>query len=337
MIKPRALRAAVLLFLAGAGLAFTWSTLGAEPGKKAAEPPPVLPTVDEQARRITFNGRVAKQDVYAELKGAIEYLICAPGGKSYECLFICPVDIPALHRALLRIGIRAGHPASEEDGKVILPAGGGVRIFVEWTGAKGKQRARAESFVLDTIYNKPLQELDWAFTGSRESRDPDTGEPILQAVTTKNIASVHQLDATVLLQNPLEDAAKVHNRYKANLELLPREGTPVTIVFEAAPLPQVETPPGFRRIHLLISGTVQGVGFREFTQRTARQLAIKGWARNLPSGQVELEAEGPEEAVKQFEAKMNTGPRSAKVTKVEAVKASQDLLEEFEIRETPMK
>ena len=305
-----------------------------EPKDKVPDRPP---QVDEQARRISFSGQVAKQNIYAELKGAVEYLICGQGGKAYESLFVCPVNIQALYNAMLKIGLKPGHPASEEDGKYTLPTGGGVRIFVEWNDGKEKRRARAESFVFDSIHNKPLQDLDWAFTGSRESKDPDTGNAVIQAVMVKNIVSVHQLDATVLLQNPLEDVAKVQNRYKANMAALPKEGTPVTIVFEAAPPPKVDTPPGFRRIHLLITGTVQGVGFREFTQRSARQLGIKGWARNLPTGEVELEAEGPEDAVKQFEGKVNSGPRGAKVTKVQPVKASTEPLEEFEIRETPAK
>ncbi|MGD0088353.1 MAG: acylphosphatase [Planctomycetota bacterium] len=109
------------------------------------------------------------------------------------------------------------------------------------------------------------------------------------------------------------------------------------MVFEAAPPPQAATPAGSRRIHLLITGTVQGVGFREFTQRNARQAGIQGWARNLPTGEVELEAEGPEAAIQEFEGKMNKGPRSAKVEKVQAVKTSAEPLAEFEIRETPTK
>jgi acylphosphatase len=152
----------------------------------------------------------------------------------------------------------------------------------------------------------------------------------------KNIAGVQHLDQTVLLQNPLGDAAK-ENRYKVNAAVLPKEGTPVTVIMEPAPTPQVETPPGSRRIHLLIAGSVQGVGFREFTKLTARKLGVTGWARNLPSGEVELEAEGVEAAMKEFEEKVAKGPRTAKVEKVQAVKASADALDEFDIRETPAK
>jgi acylphosphatase len=290
--------------------------------------------VDEANRRITCPGTVAKQNIYKELKGAVEYLICAPGGKEYETVFVCPLDLQALYAAFIKIGLRPGKPARDDDGKYILPSGDGVRIFIEWNDGQAKKRARAESFVYDSVRNKPLQDVDWAFTGSREAKHPQTGEAIIQAVLVKNIVSVHQLDPTVLLQNPLEDA-KVENRYKVNAEALPKSGTAVTVIFEAAPPPKVETPAGHRRIHLLITGTVQGVGFREFTQRTARQLGIKGWVRNLPTGEVELEAEGPEAVVVELEGKVNKGPRSAKVEKVQSAQASKDPLGEFEVRETP--
>jgi len=251
-------------------------------------------------------------------------------------VFVCPVDPQALHAALVKIGVKPGEAAHEEDGQYVLPKGGGARIFVEWDDGKEKRRVRAESFVLDSILKKPMREVDWTFTGSRQVRNPASGEMVLQAVMVKNLVSLHHEDATVLLQNPLEDA-KQGNRYRLNKELLPKEGAAVTLVFEAAPPPKVETPAGSRRVHLLISGTVQGVGFREFTMRTARQLGIRGWVRNLPGGDVELEAEGVEAAMQEFEAKLNKGPRSSKVEKVQATKASMDPLAEFEIRETPAK
>ena len=52
-----------------------------------------------------------------------------------------------------------------------------------------------------------------------------------------------------------------------------------------------------RRVNVIISGIVQGVNFRRFTQLTAQQLGVYGWVRNLPDGRVEGCFEGEAEAV----------------------------------------
>jgi acylphosphatase len=51
--------------------------------------------------------------------------------------------------------------------------------------------------------------------------------------------------------------------------------------------------------HVIISGCVQGVFFRAETQRTAQQLGVTGWVRNLRDGTVEALFEGPSQAVQQ--------------------------------------
>jgi acylphosphatase len=71
-----------------------------------------------------------------------------------------------------------------------------------------------------------------------------------------------------------------------------------------------------RARRLLISGIVQGVGFRYFTRRAARALGIIGWVRNLRDGRVEAVASGPEEALRDFTEQLRTGPGGAKVNGV---------------------
>ena len=66
----------------------------------------------------------------------------------------------------------------------------------------------------------------------------------------------------------------------------------------------------------LIEGRVQGVGFRYFTQRVATQHAISGWVRNTPDGRVEIEAEGTEHAMREFEQRISGGPAGARVDHV---------------------
>jgi acylphosphatase len=67
----------------------------------------------------------------------------------------------------------------------------------------------------------------------------------------------------------------------------------------------------------LIAGRVQGVGFRYFAQRVAEQHGISGWVRNTPDGRVEIEAEGDDHAMHQFEHQVSTGPAGAHVDVVD--------------------
>ena len=72
-----------------------------------------------------------------------------------------------------------------------------------------------------------------------------------------------------------------------------------------------------KRVHVFVSGRVQGVGSRWTTLDVARQLKITGWVRNLPDGRVEVMAEAEEEKLKQFIEFLRRGPRYAKVKGVE--------------------
>lgn len=71
-----------------------------------------------------------------------------------------------------------------------------------------------------------------------------------------------------------------------------------------------------RRIRAIISGRVQGVSYRASTAAEAHRLGLVGWVRNLRNGGVELEAEGPSEAVDAFLTWCQDGPPVAKVTGV---------------------
>ena len=68
---------------------------------------------------------------------------------------------------------------------------------------------------------------------------------------------------------------------------------------------------------LVVSGRVQGVGFRWFVVESARDLGLVGWVRNLEDGRVDLWAEGPGEALDALERTVRQGPRHARVERVE--------------------
>jgi acylphosphatase len=72
------------------------------------------------------------------------------------------------------------------------------------------------------------------------------------------------------------------------------------------------------RLHIVISGLVQGVGFRYSVARQANALGLRGWVRNLPDGRVECEFEGPRADLDQIEAWCREGPAFANVSGIES-------------------
>jgi acylphosphatase len=82
----------------------------------------------------------------------------------------------------------------------------------------------------------------------------------------------------------------------------------------------------------VVSGRVQGVGFRWFVRSTALELGLRGSVRNLPDGSVEVIAAGPADALEQFERSLRNGPQAASVSGVAASPAPMPRGHGFQIR-----
>jgi acylphosphatase len=76
--------------------------------------------------------------------------------------------------------------------------------------------------------------------------------------------------------------------------------------------------------HLLISGRVQGVGFRMSTRQQANLLGVHGWVRNRPDDRVEVLTWGEKQAVERFVEWCHRGPTHARVVDVEVNEGSPD-------------
>lgn len=74
-----------------------------------------------------------------------------------------------------------------------------------------------------------------------------------------------------------------------------------------------------KRLTLTIHGNVQGVGFRAFVQRTAKDLSVGGQAWNEWDGTVKVVAEGDEEALRHLLAACHDGPAAATVEKIKEI------------------
>jgi len=80
-----------------------------------------------------------------------------------------------------------------------------------------------------------------------------------------------------------------------------------------------------KAVHVLVSGQVHGVGYRQGCRSTARKLALVGWVRNLADGRVEAFAQGRDDAVDRLLDWMWTGPAGAQVVGIESDVVAPDV------------
>lgn len=86
-------------------------------------------------------------------------------------------------------------------------------------------------------------------------------------------------------------------------------------------------------VQIIVHGMVQGVGFRFYVLREARLLDLKGFVRNIPTGEVEIEAEGDRGMLQELIKKVKAGPRFADIAGLDIEwKKFQGIFQFFEIR-----
>lgn len=89
------------------------------------------------------------------------------------------------------------------------------------------------------------------------------------------------------------------------------------------------------RLHVIVEGRVQGVGFRYFVLENANTLDLTGWVRNRYDQSVEVTAEGEREKLEKLLAAIRTGPRGSMVTDVKPYwQAAQGEFNRFSIKST---
>lgn len=85
--------------------------------------------------------------------------------------------------------------------------------------------------------------------------------------------------------------------------------------------------------HVFISGTVQGVFFRDFVKQKANEFNVFGWVKNISDGRVEGVFVGEEEDVDRLVEECRTGPPHAEVVEIEVLCEYPGQFESFEIRQ----
>jgi acylphosphatase len=89
-----------------------------------------------------------------------------------------------------------------------------------------------------------------------------------------------------------------------------------------------------RRVHVIVSGSVQGVGYRYTARMIADEIGVTGWVRNRRDGSVEAEVEGTPEQVDEMLAWMAEGPPGSRVESASVTDAAPAGDSRFEVRST---
>ena len=284
----------------------------------------------EKEQKIILKGEISKAlgQYDEELKGAVEYMACGSTGKVYESIITTEASAKDLYEAIEKLEVKPGtsHYFDHEKKKDVSPTGTTFLISVEWKEDGKTKTVRADQLIYNFKADKPLPPIAWIYSGSREVPDLDSDDEdamMPYAFMSNHIIALFQTDGTALFQNPLPESLK-ENLYRNNNEIMPALGTPVNLILEVNRKMQ---------LYVLISGKVQGVGFRNFTQRNARQLEIKGYAKNLANGKVEVVAEGEKLKLNTLIEKLQEGPRTSRVDdiKIEERKFSGEY-ESFGVR-----
>ncbi len=264
----------------------------------------------EKEKKLVLTGKIstALGEYESELRGAVEFLICGKNGKEYESIVVVQATAQEIHEAMNKLDVKPGNPVDQDiETEEMIPAKGPtVIIHVEWKVDDETKKVRGEDLLYNVKTKKAMKHVAWLYTGSRmiydlDSEDEDAMIPL--AFSSNDIAALSHTDPSTLFVNPLPESAQ-ENLYKKNDAVMPKLGTPVKLTIEVNRKMQ---------LYILISGKVQGVGFRNFTRRNARTLGVSGYAKNLANGKVEVVAEADKMQLDALVALLWQGPRTSKV------------------------
>ena len=266
--------------------------------------------IQEKEKKLVLKGKISEAlgEYDAHLKGAVEYLVCGRNGKEYESIIVVDATAKEIYDAIEKLGVKTGTPPGydEEKDEPTPPTGTEFLIYAEWKIDDKAKKVRAEDLIFNVKTQKPMSRVAWIYSGSRVVADLDSDDEdamMPQAFMSNDLVALKRFDASALFQNPLPESEE-ENIYKKNEALMPKLGTPITLTIEVNRTMQ---------LFVIITGKVQGVGFRNFTQLNAKQLGVNGYAKNLPNGTVEVVAEGNKVQLDALVALLKEGPRYARV------------------------
>ena len=194
-------------------------------------------TVDRRKHALIVPCRIAPRKL-PTLKEVypIEVIATHPsprGQKAHETVITCAVRPSSLHRALERLGLKPGKPASGEG----VATGAEVSVLLEFPGITGRPRVvPIEKTLVDRRTGRAMPALKWYFTGSAMRQpDPDKDQKVYGADLTGTFITLFPVTDDTVLQSNLTMVEERLLKLETNKDLLPDEGTPAKLIIRALP------------------------------------------------------------------------------------------------------
>ena len=224
-----------------AGLLVAFASVSVLAQDKKDEPKSGGVVVDKEKKAVIVDCKIAPRKIDDEkFKGVIypiEVIACWPypkGQKAHETVVSFDVKPSEIHKGLEALGLKPGVPAF---GDVKDPGTGpAVNIFLEFPGEDGQPRkVPIEKCLVDPKTNKPMPKVEWRFTGSVMTQpDPTKPDKVYGADQTGTLISIFPVTNQTVFQTNLTMKEEKFLKLETNTALLPKVGTPVKLIIEAA-------------------------------------------------------------------------------------------------------
>ena len=209
-------------------------------GAARADEPASGVVVDKDRKAVVIDARIAPRKIEdPKFKGVvypIEVIACwgfPKGQKAHETVVTIDVKPSEIHKALEQLGLKPGKPVK---GDVAETAQGPeLTILLEVPSDTGTRRIPIERALLDPRTNKPMPKVKWRFTGSVLSKpSPDKDDKVYGADLTGTLIAIFPVTDETVVQTSLTMKEEKYLKLETNKTVLPKEGTPVKLVIEAA-------------------------------------------------------------------------------------------------------
>jgi hypothetical protein len=197
-------------------------------------------TIDKEKKAVIVDCKIAPRKLAdPKFKGEIypiEVIACwayPKGQKAHETVVTFDVKPSEVHKALESLGLKPGKPVFGDVKE--QSTGPEVRVFLEVPGESGTRKVPIEQVLVDTRFNKPMPKVKWRFTGSAMKKpDPEKDEQAYGADLTGTLIAIFPVTNDTVLQTSLSMKEEKFLKMETNTKILPKEGTPVKLIIEAA-------------------------------------------------------------------------------------------------------